>query len=45
MKIIATAKKGKKKGKYPTEPMRTQSKNSQTAESAGKLGGPIRVWL
>ena len=33
---------GKKKGKYPEEPMKTQSKNKQTAQRAGKCGRPSR---
>lgn len=35
-KVITTA--GQKKGKYHKEPMRTQRKTKQTAQSAGKRG-------
>ena len=35
---------GQSEGKYPKEPMRTQSKE-QTAKSAGKRGRPSRNWF
>ena len=35
---------GQSEGKYPKEPMRTQSKK-QTAKSAGKRGRPSRKWF
>ena len=42
-KVIKTA--NQKKGKYPEEPMRSQSQNYQTASSAGKCGQSSCDWL
>lgn len=41
-KVLSVA--NQQKGKYPNEPIRTQSKTKQTAQSAGKHGRPCRDW-